>query len=138
MLQFTLVHPVQHSPLRRREDAGRRYLQPLLRQLKRQPAPGVSGSLAHLLRVGLAQLQKLMFQSLVVGVDTGCALRLVEIDNCLLLNVGQPHGVTSPGPGWGERPRPGTSRLPLGIDADCPERRGGLGASLLMMPSIWL
>ena len=100
---LVLVHPVQHSPLRLGEDAGRRYLQPLLRQLKRQPAPGVSGGLAHLLRVGLAQLQKLMLQSLVVGVDTGCALRLVEIDNRLLLDVGQPHGVTSPGPGWGER-----------------------------------
>ena len=100
MLLLVPVHPVQHSPLRRREDTGRHNLQPLLGQFKGQPTPSVGGGLTHLLRMGLAQLQKLMFQSLIMGVDAGYALRLVEVNNRLLLNVSQPHGVTSPSLGW--------------------------------------
>ena len=120
---LVLIHPIQHGPLRRGEDTGRRYPQPLLGQFKGQPAPGVGGGLAYLRRVGLAQLQKLMLQSLVVGVDAGRAFRLVKIDDRLLLNIGQPHGVTSPGPGWEKRPRSEPSRLLPGTGADCPAGR---------------
>lgn len=80
-----LIHPVQHRPLCRGGDAGRRYLQPLFGQLKGKPAPAVGVGLAHLLRVGPAQRQKPPLQSLVVGVDAGGALGLIEIDNRFLL-----------------------------------------------------
>ena len=80
-----LIHPIQHRSLGRGEDAGRRYLQPLLGQLKGKPAPAVGVSLAHLLRVGPAQRQKSPLQSLIVGVDAGGALGLIEVDDRFLL-----------------------------------------------------
>lgn len=84
---FTSVHFIQHRPLCRGEHTGRRYLQPLFGQRKGEPAPSVGVGLEHLIRVGPAQRQKLMFQRLVVGVDAGRTLGLVEVDDGLLLNL---------------------------------------------------
>ena len=92
------IHPVQHRPLCRSEDTGRRNLQPLFRQLKGQTAPIVGGGLTYLFRVGVAQFQKPSFPSGIMRIDVGCTFCLIERHNRLPLYICQLHGYHRSGP----------------------------------------
>lgn len=69
--------------------------------------------------MGLAQFQKLALQSLVVGVDTGCVLCFIEIDNRFFLNVGLLHGRHRSGFRLGPG---GTSLSPVTLTTDTDGR----------------
>ena len=131
------IHPVQHRPLCRSEDTGRRNLQPLFRQLKGQTAPIVGGGLTYLFWVGLAQFQKPSFPSRIVCIYVGCLLCFGKIDHGFPLHICQLHRHHRTGTWLGGVSAPGSFSL---SSRHCRRvsRSDCLGGVLFGMPSIWL